>query len=256
MMKRFAVFVYGVLSYVVCLAAFLYAIGFVGNFMLARSLDSAPRVPFWQALLTDVALLGIFAVQHSAMARPRFKRVLTRYIPEAAERSTYVLVSSVLMFALYAWWQPLGGVIWNISDPSFRTAINGLMLFGFGLLLITTFLINHFDLFGMRQVSLYLVGRPYTHLEFRTPLFYKYVRHPLYIGWFIFFWATPTMTGAHLLFAILTTSYILMAIRWEERDLLSLYGATYENYRNSVPKLIPSLLPYLEPKPQDQRTAA
>ncbi len=258
-MKRVAVFLYGVLSYAICLAAFLYAVGFVGNFMLPRSLDSAVRVPFWQALFTDVLLLGVFALQHSVMARPWFKRILTRYIPEAAERSTYVLASSLLMFALFAFWQPLGGVVWQVTDPTIRDAVNGLMLFGFGLLLITTFLINHFDLFGMRQVWLYLIGKPYTHLEFRTPLFYRFVRHPLYIGWFIFFWATPTMTGAHLLFAVLTTTYILMAIRWEERDLVMLYGQKYENYRKEVPKLVPSLLPYLgsdESTAGKQRSAA
>jgi protein-S-isoprenylcysteine O-methyltransferase Ste14 len=259
MTKRLAVFLYGLVSYIACLVAFLWAVGFVGNFMLPRSLDSVVRVPFWPALLTDVALLGIFAVQHSVMARPGFKRVLTRYIPEAGERSTYVLVSSLLMFALFVFWQPLGGVVWNVTDPAFCNAVNGIMLLGFGLLLITTFLINHFDLFGMRQVSLYLAGKPYTQLEFRTPLFYRYVRHPLYIGWLMFFWATPTMTGAHLLFAVLTTTYILLAIRWEERDLLMLYGAKYADYRKSVPKLIPSLIPYLEPKQtamQKQRTAA
>jgi len=258
-MKRVAVFLYGVLSYAACLVAFLWAIGFVGNFMIPKSLDSAVRVPFWQALITDVLLLGVFAVQHSVMARPAFKRVLTRYIPQAAERSTYVLLSSLLMFALFVYWQPLGGVVWNVSNPALRDAINSLMLLGFGLLLITTFLLNHFDLFGLRQASLYLVGRPYTNLEFSTPLFYRYVRHPLYIGWFIFFWATPTMTGAHLLFAVLTTTYILMAIRWEERDLLMLHGKQYEEYRQSVPKLIPSLLPYLggeESTAEKQRSAA
>jgi methanethiol S-methyltransferase len=259
MAKRLAVFAYGLVSYVACLVAFVWAIGFVGNFMVPRSLDSARRMPFWIALIIDVLLLGVFAVQHSAMARPAFKRVLTRYIPEAAERSTYVLVSSLLMFALFVLWQPLGGVIWNVTDATVRDALNSLMLLGFGLLLITTFLINHFDLFGMRQVSLYLAGRPYTHLEFRTPLFYRYVRHPLYIGWLIFFWATPTMTGAHLLFAALTTTYILMAIGWEERDLMMLHGKQYEHYRAAVPKLVPSLIPYLEPKQtvlQKHRTAA
>ena len=244
MTKRLMVFAYGVASYAVFFLTFLYAIGFIGNVYVPRSLDSAARAPFWQALLTDILLLAVFAVQHSVMARPAFKRVLTRLIPTAAERSTYVLCSSLALIALFAFWQPIGGVIWNVTDATTRAALMLLLGLGFALVLLTTFLINHFDLFGLRQVFLYLLGRPYTHLEFRTPLFYKYVRHPLYIGWLIAFWATPTMTGAHLLFAVMTSAYILMAIRWEERDLVTLHGADYENYRKRVPKLVPSLMPY------------
>lgn len=244
MTKRLTVFTYGVLSYAVFFFTYLYAVGFLGNMYVPRSMDSAARAPFWQALLIDTLLLGLFAVQHSAMARPAFKRVLTRFIPEPAERSTYVLFSSLALIALFAFWQPIGGIIWNVTEPAVRNALNLVFGFGFALVLVATFLINHFDLFGLRQVSLFLVGRPYTHLEFRTPLFYKYVRHPLYIGWFIAFWATPTMTGAHLLFAVMTSAYMLMAIRWEEKDLVMLHGAKYENYRQNVPKLIPSLSPY------------
>ena len=243
-MKRVAVFLYGILSYAVFFLTFLYAMGFVGNFYVPKSMDSPARVPFWQALLTDILLLGIFAVQHSVMARPAFKRVITRFIPAAAERSTYVLCSSLLLIALFAFWQPLGGVIWNVADPTLRIAVNFVTLLGFGLVLISTLLINHFDLFGLRQVWLYLIERPYTHLEFRTPLFYRYVRHPLYVGWFVSFWATPTMTGAHLLFALMTSAYMLTAIRWEERDLVAAHGELYENYRKQVPKLVPSLSPY------------
>ncbi len=259
MTKRLGVFAYGVLSYAVFFLVFLYAMGFIGNFMVPRSMDSAIRAPFWQALLIDMLLLGVFAVQHSVMARPAFKRALTRLIPEAAERSTYVLASSLLLIALFAFWQPIGGVIWNVSNPEIRDAVNSLFFLGFGLVLMSTLLINHFDLFGLRQVWLYLVGKPYTHLEFRTPLFYKFVRHPLYVGWFIAFWATPTMTGAHLLFALMTSAYMLTAIRWEERDLIAVHGDHYENYRQQVPKLVPSLLPYLaskEPAVGDQHTAA
>ncbi|HVP43394.1 MAG TPA: hypothetical protein VMS96_08165 [Terriglobales bacterium] len=244
MMKRLAVFTYGLVSYAVFFVTFVYAVGFIGNMYIPRSMDSAARVPFWQALLIDTLLLGVFAVQHSAMARPGFKKVLTRLIPESAERSTYVLCSSLLLIALFAFWQPIGGVVWNVADPAVRTAVNLVFGFGFALVFVSTLLINHFDLFGLRQVTLYLMGQPYTHLEFRTPLFYKYVRHPLYVGWFIAFWATPTMTGAHLLFAILTSAYMLIAIRWEERDLVMVHGAKYENYRKQVPKLIPSLVPY------------
>lgn len=253
MMKRVIVFVYGVVSYAAFFLTFLYAIGFVGNMWMARSMDSAARVGFWKALLIDTLLLGIFAVQHSVMARPGFKRVLTKFIPEAAERSTYVLLSSVIFIALFVFWQPIGGVIWNFTEPGVRNAANLVLGFGFALVLVASFVINHFDLFGLRQVWLYLVGKPYTHLEFRTPLFYRYVRHPLYIGWMTAFWATPTMTGAHLLFAVMTTVYMLMAVRWEERDLIMAHGTKYENYRKEVPKLVPSLVPY---SPAEQKKMA
>jgi methanethiol S-methyltransferase len=259
MTKRLTVFAYGVVSYTLFVLTYLYAIGFIGNMFVPKSMDSAVRLPFLQALLIDTLLLAAFAVQHSVMARPAFKRVLTRFIPEAAERSTYVLCSSLALIALFVFWQPVGGIIWNLTDPAARAALNALCHFGFGLVLITTFLLNHFDLFGLRQVSLYLAGRRYTPLEFRTPLLYKYVRHPLYVGWMIAFWATPTMTGAHLLFATMTSAYILMAIRWEERDLLTVHGAQYENYRQQVPKLVPSLAPYhssKEPVLRSHRPAA
>jgi len=244
MTKRWTVFAYGVLSYALFFVTYLYAIGFIGNMYVPKSMDSAGGASFWQAFLIDSLLLGIFAIQHSVMARPVFKRVWTRLIPEAAERSTYVLLSSLALVALFAFWQPIGGLIWSASDPIAREILNSLCLLGFGLVLISTFLINHFDLFGLRQVWLYLTRRSYTHLEFRTPLFYKYVRHPLYVGWMIAFWATPEMTGAHLLFATLATVYMLLAIRWEERDLIILHGHKYERYRQQVPKLIPSLTRY------------
>ncbi len=244
MLKRATVFVYGVLSYAVFFLTFLYALGFIGNMYIPRSMDSAVRVPFAEALMINVLLLGAFAVQHSVMARPAFKRMLTRFIPEPAERSTYVLASSLLLIALFAFWQPMGGVVWDIQSPNGRMIMNLALGFGFALVLVTTFLINHFDLFGLRQVSLFLVGKPYTHLEFRTPLFYKFVRHPLYVGWMIAFWATPKMTGAHLLFAVMTTVYMIMAIRWEESDLLTIHGKQYANYRKEVPAFVPNVTPY------------
>jgi protein-S-isoprenylcysteine O-methyltransferase Ste14 len=259
MTKRLAVFAYGVVSYAACLLVFLYAVGFIGNFYVPRSLDSAAQVPFTQALMIDALLLAAFAVQHSLMARPAFKRVLTRFIPEAAERSTYVLASNLAMIALFAWWQPIGGTVWNVTGPVARYAITSVFFLGFGLVLMATLLINHFDLFGLRQVWLYLVGKPYTQLEFRTPLFYKYVRHPLYIGWLMFFWAAPVMTSAHLLFSIMTTAYIVTAIHWEERDLIAIHGRLYEDYRKNVPKLIPSFVGYRglqEPIVRSRREAA
>lgn len=239
MLKRVAVFVYGVACYGAFFSTFLYAIGFIGNLVVPKSIDSPAQMPFLYALGIDVLLLGIFAVQHSVMARPWFKRAWTRVVPEAAERSTYVLFPSLALIALFAFWQPLGGTVWDIRSPIARSLMYDLFGLGLGLVLMATFLINHFDLFGLRQVWLYLRGKPYTQLSFRTPLFYKYVRHPLYVGWLMAFWFTPTMTGAHLLFAIMTTAYMLMAIRWEEHDLIMVHGEKYARYRESVPMLVP-----------------
>ncbi|MBZ5571786.1 MAG: isoprenylcysteine carboxylmethyltransferase family protein [Acidobacteriia bacterium] len=259
MVKRLAVFAYGLVSYLVFFLTFVYAVGFIGNLYVPKSMDSTARVSFLPALVIDALLLLMFAVQHSVMARPAFKEVLTRFIPAAAERSTYVLCSSLLLIALFAFWQPIGGVIWNVTNPMVRNAINVVFGLGFALVFVATLLINHFDLFGLRQVALYLARKPYTYLEFRTPLFYRYVRHPLYVGWLIAFWATPTMTGAHLLFALLTSAYILTAIRWEERDLIVVHGSKYQDYQKRVPKLIPSLATYRNPEEliaQNQHSAA
>jgi protein-S-isoprenylcysteine O-methyltransferase Ste14 len=240
MFKRVTVFTYGVVSYLVFFASFLYAIGFIGNILVPKSIDSAPTAPFWTAVLINSLLLGIFAVQHSVMARPAFKRWITRYIPREAERSTYTLTASLLLIALFVWWQPMGGVIWNVTDPVGQAVLYGLYGFGWATVLVATFLINHFDLFGLRQVWLQLVGKSYTPLRFKTPGPYRLVRHPLYVGWLFVFWATPTMTAAHLLFALLTTGYILIGIRLEERDLLKAHPE-YAGYRKHVPMLIPRL---------------
>jgi protein-S-isoprenylcysteine O-methyltransferase Ste14 len=240
-MKRIAAFTYGVAVYVLFLGVFLYAVGFIGNLFVPKSLDSAPQVPFLQALLVNLALLGVFGLQHSVMARPAFKRWITRAISPAIERSTYVLFTNLALILMFWAWQPMGGVIWDVQDPAGRAVLYGLFAFGWLLVLVTTFLINHFDLFGLRQVWLYLLGRPYTHLRFVTPGPYRLVRHPLYVGWFFAFWATPTMTGAHLVFAVVTTIYILVAIQLEERDLLDAHGADYANYRARVPMLLPRL---------------
>jgi len=240
MLKRVVVFAYGVASYGVFFATFLYAVGFIENLVVPKTMDSPSRMSFVYALAIDVVLLGVFAAQHSVMARPWFKRAWTGLVPEPAERSTYVLFSSLALIALFAFWQPLGGTVWNIENPTGRLMMYQLYGLGFGMVLLATFLINHFDLFGLRQVWLYLVGKPYTQLTFRTPLFYKYIRHPLYVGWFMVFWFTPTMTGARLLFAVMTTGYILMAVRWEENDLIELHGEQYVQYRESVPAFIPN----------------
>ncbi len=239
MLKRLSVFLYGAACYAVFFATFLYALGFIGNFAVPVTLDGMPRMSIGIALTIDLALLGVFALQHSVMARPFFKRWLTRFIPAAAERSTYVLFSSVALIALFAFWQPLGGVAWDVTDPRARAVLYGLFAFGWLLVLVSTFLINHFDLFGLRQVWLQLRGRPYTPLVFGTPGPYKLVRHPLYLGWLFAFWATPTMTGTHLLFAFMTTAYILVAIQLEERDLVASLGEDYRRYRERVPMIVP-----------------
>ncbi len=240
-MKRFSIFLYGVVSYAIFFATFLYAVGFVGNFLVPGTLDGAPREAFGTSLMIDLGLLGLFAIQHSVMARPFFKKWLTRFVPEPAERSTYVLMSSLALIALFAFWQPLGGSVWAVTDPIAQGALWGMFAFGWLLVLMSTFLINHFDLFGLRQVWLQLRGKPYTNIGFRTPGPYRYVRHPLYVGWLFVFWATPTMTLSHLVFAVMTTAYILVGIRFEERDLVSHLGPDYRDYRRHVPMLIPRL---------------
>ena len=240
-MKRVLVFMYGAISYLIFFVTFLYACGFVGNILVPKSIDSAPQDPLTTALLVNAALLGLFAVQHSVMARQGFKKWLTRFIPQPAERSTYTLLSSLCLILLFWQWRPMGGVIWDVQDPAGRAILYSLFAFGWLLVLVTTFLINHFDLFGLRQVWFYLRGKAYQPLGFVMPVFYKHVRHPLYVGWLFSFWATPTMTMAHLVFAIATTAYILIAIQLEERDLLREHGEKYSVYRRKVPMLIPSL---------------
>jgi protein-S-isoprenylcysteine O-methyltransferase Ste14 len=241
MFRRTTIFAYGLVCYAVFFATFLYALGWVGNFIVPSSMDGAPRVSLLQALLTDIGLLSLFAVQHSVMARPFFKDWLTRFVPQPAERSTYVLASSIALIMMFAFWQPLGGTVWSVTDATARGALWGAFAFGWLLVLVSTFLINHFDLFGLRQVWLELRGKPYTHLKFGTPGPYKLVRHPLYVGWLFAFWATPTMTVTHLMFALITTAYILVAIQLEERDLVDALGDDYRKYRARTPMLIPSL---------------
>jgi protein-S-isoprenylcysteine O-methyltransferase Ste14 len=219
-------------------ATFLYAIGFLGNFAVPKSIDSGPHSPFTLALAINFALLGLFALQHSVMARPWFKAAWTRIVPTPVERSTYVLFSSLALLLLFWKWQPMGGVIWNVESAPGQLAVYALYACGWLTVLATTFLINHFDLFGLRQVWLHLRGCAYTPLKFRTPGPYRYVRHPLYVGWLLVFWSAPVMTAAHLVFAIATTAYILIAIQFEERDLIRSH-AEYAEYRRQVPMLLP-----------------
>jgi len=238
MFKRCTIFLYGVLSYAVFFGSFLWAVGFIGNFGVPHTLDGLPAMPFGTALAIDLGLLALFAIQHSVMARPAFKRWLTRVIPVSAERSTYVLASSLALIVLMALWQPLGGNVWTVTDPTARGVILGVFAFGWIIVLVSTFLINHFDLFGLRQVWLQLVMKPYTHLPFRTPGPYRYVRHPLYVGWVTVFWSTSTMSLSHLVFAVMTTAYILVAIQLEERDLVDAHPE-YRAYRDEVPMIVP-----------------
>lgn len=238
-MKRWTILIYGVICYAAFLASFLYLGAWLGNIAVPSTIDAPRTDSLLTALLIDVLLVGIFATQHSVMARPAFKRRWTRFVPEAAERSTYVLLSSVALLLLFWQWRPLGGEIWRIEHPAGVALMHSLLVCGLLAVVVTTFLINHFDLFGLRQVWLNFRGTPYTPLPFRTPGPYRLVRHPLYIGWLLTFWATPTMTVSHLCFALGMTAYILVAIPFEERDLLAHHGADYEQYRKRVGRLVP-----------------
>jgi protein-S-isoprenylcysteine O-methyltransferase Ste14 len=240
-MKKILSLLYGVVSYLAFFGTILYAIGFVGNFVVPVSIDGVAEKPVWQAIAIDAALLLVFALQHSIMARPAFKKWWTRIIPEHLERSTYVLLASLCLILLMWQWQPIGGVIWTVKAEWLEALLLVTYFMGWAIVFLTTFLINHFDLFGLRQTWLYFTGKPYTPLPFRVPLFYKVVRHPLYLGFIIAFWSAPTMTVAHFLFATLCTGYILTAIRFEERDLVTHFGMKYTRYRSQIPMIIPSL---------------
>ena len=238
-MKKILSLSYGLVCYLAFFGTFLYAIGFVGNLFVPKSIDGAPDAPLLTAVFVNASLLLLFALQHSIMARPAFKRWWTRIIPEHLERSTYVLLASGCLMLMMWQWQPVGGIVWSIESETVKTVLSVIYLLGWGIVLISTFLINHFDLFGLRQVWLYFLGKPYTTLPFRVPIFYRYVRHPLYLGFLIAFWSTPVMTAAHLLFAILTTGYILTAIQLEEKDLQIHFGEKYTSYKKRVPMIIP-----------------
>jgi protein-S-isoprenylcysteine O-methyltransferase Ste14 len=237
-MKKIIIFAYGILSYVVSMGTLAYAAGFMGNLWVPRSIDAAPSAPLGQALLINLCLLAVFAVQHSVMARAGFKRWLTRFIPAAAERSTFVLASSLALILLFALWEPMGGVVWDVQSPLAQGGIYALYGLGWLVIVASTFLINHFDLFGLRQVWLNLVGREYQPLQFKLHSLYRYVRHPLYVGFFIALWATPTMTIAHLVFSVMCSAYILIGTRLEERDLRR-FHPEYVAYERAVPGFVP-----------------
>lgn len=238
-MKKVLVLLYGVIAYFIFFGTYCYAVGFVTNLIVPTGLDSKPTSSVGYAILINVGMLVVFALQHSVMARPVFKKWWTKLVPEPIERSTYVLFSSICMIVLFIYWQPIGGVVWFVNSDIVYQILTAISLLGFGIVLISTFLINHFDLFGLRQVWLYFTGKSYSHLPFKTPFFYKYVRHPLYLGWMIAFWAAPTMTVAHFMFAVICTGYMLTAIRFEERDLIQVFGEKYIKYKQVAPMLIP-----------------
>lgn len=239
-MKRWAVLLYGVVNYGMCLAVFVYLAGFIGGFLTPTRLDGPAEGSLLSALAVNLLLVLVFGLQHSVMARPGFKRWWTRFVPEPIERSTYVLASNLALALLFWQWRPMGGVLWEIHNPLGQAALWSLYGIGWAAVLTTTFLIQHFDLFGLRHVWLYFRGRPYTSLPFVTPGPYRFVRHPLYVGWLTVFWATPLMTAAHFVFALGMTAYILAAIRYEERDLVQ-FHVGYAAYRRRVPMLVPRL---------------
>lgn len=239
MLKRIAFFAYGLACYAIFLATFSYAIAFVGGFWVPSQLDAPQTGPLGEAIAINCGLLAVFAIQHSVMARRWFKERWTQIVPWSIERSTYVLFASLALMLLFWQWRPIGIEIWTVEAPLARALLWTLFAAGWGTVLVVTFLINHFDLFGLRQVWLPLIGKPYTHVQFVTPLPYRYVRHPLYFGFLMAFWATPHMTLAHLLFAVATTAYIVLAIQFEERDLVAEHGEAYRQYRREVPMLVP-----------------
>ncbi|BBY35142.1 hypothetical protein BST33_01220 [Mycolicibacter minnesotensis] len=238
-MARHLALAYGALNYLCFLAVFVYLVGFLGNFVVPRSVDHGPPAPVGLAAAIDVLLVTLFAVQHSVMARPGFKRWLVRVIPANIERSTYVLASNLVLVLLYWQWRPIPAIMWNATLPAERAVLWGLFWIGWAIALVSTFLVSHVDLFGLRQVYLAWRAQPYTHVGFHARALYRVVRHPLMLGFVIAFWATPTMTAGHLLFALAATGYILVAMRLEERDLIAALGDEYRHYRHRVPMLVP-----------------
>lgn len=238
-MGRLLALLYGIVSYLVFFVVFLYAIGFVSALGVPKTIDTGAAAPLLEALTIDILLMSIFAIQHSVMARPQFKQWWTRLVPKSVERSTYVLFSSLALVLLFWQWRPIQGLAWQINDPRIAMAVIGLSLVGWLIVLTSTFLINHFELFGLHQVANNLTGRPMPAPRFRTPLYYNFVRHPIYLGFIIAFWAAPKMTMGHLLFAAVTTAYIFVGIMLEEHDLTTVFGDEYRRYRQRVSMIVP-----------------
>jgi methanethiol S-methyltransferase len=238
-MSRIIAFLYGIASYAFAFVTLLYAICFVSGFIAPKTIDSGAAGPVMEAIVVNLILMSIFAVQHSVMARPQFKEWWTRIVPKSVERSTYVLFASLALALLYWQWRPIPTVFWQIENPEIAKAIMAVSLIGWFILFTSTFLINHFELFGVHQVVNNLSGRPMPSPRFRTPFYYKFVRHPIYLGLIIAFWSAPVMTAGHLLFAAVTTAYIFVGILLEERDLINVFGDEYRRYRTRVSMLVP-----------------
>jgi protein-S-isoprenylcysteine O-methyltransferase Ste14 len=238
-MGKFMAFLYGLVAYLAFAATIVYAIGFVAGLVVPKTIDSGTVVPLTEAIVVNLLLMSLFAVQHSVMARPQFKKWWTQFVPVAVERSTFVLFSSLALLLLFWQWRPIPAVVWQVSNPQVATSLLALGLFGWLLVFISTFLINHFELFGLHQVANLLAGKPMPAVRFRTPLLYNLVRHPIYLGFIIFFWATPVMTAGHLLFAAVTTAYIFVGIALEEHDLIAVFGDEYRRYRQRVAMIVP-----------------
>jgi methanethiol S-methyltransferase len=239
---RIVAFLYGIVAYLIFFVTFVYAIGFVEDLVVPKTLDgaaAAPAAPLARAALVNLVLMSIFAIQHSVMARPQFKRWWTRLVPPSVERTTFVLLASLALALMFWQWQPMPAIVWQVADPRLSMALIGLSFIGWLIVLTSTFLINHFELFGLHQVTNNLAGRPMPVPRFRTPVFYAFVRHPIYLGFIIAFWATPTMTVGHLLFTAVTTAYIFVGIALEEHDLIAVFGEEYRRYRQRVSMLIP-----------------
>ena len=239
LLARSIAFLYGVFAYILFLGTILYAIGFVSNLVVPKTLETGTAGPLAEALIVNLVVMSIFALQHSVMARKPFKQWWTQFVPKAVERSTYVLLSNLALILLMWQWRPMPAVVWHIGDPQIAMAVTGVSLVGWVIVFTSTFLINHFELFGLHQVTTDLAGRTIPAPRFRTPLYYKFVRHPLYLGFIIAFWAAATMTTGHLLFAAVTTAYIFVGILLEERDLVELFGDDYRHYKDRVSMLVP-----------------
>jgi protein-S-isoprenylcysteine O-methyltransferase Ste14 len=238
-MGRFIAFLYGIAAYVLFFITILYAIGFVSDLAVPKTIDSGAVVAMTEALVINLLLMSVFAIQHSVMARKPFKQWWTQFVPKSVERSTYVLFSSLALVLLFWQWRPMPTVVWHIDNAQIAMTVTAISLIGWLIVLTSTFLINHFELFGLHQVTSNLTGRDMPAMRFRTPLYYQFVRHPIYLGFIIAFWATPTMTAGHLLFAAVTTAYIFVGIMLEERDLIDLFGDEYRRYKDRVSMLVP-----------------